>query len=200
MIAAPVFHAWGFGQMAISSTMTCTMIMARRFDPQGTLDLVRKHSATGLAVVPVMLERIIDLPAEVLDARPTPSLRFVTASGSRMRTEALLAFMDRYGDIVYNSYNATEAGLISTATPADMRIAPRPPVVPSPGRTSGFSTTTTTCSAPTRSDGSSWRATPDSTATPPATLRRSPETTWSPATSAASTATDCCSWWAATTR
>lgn len=124
VIAAPVFHAWGFGQMAISSTMTCTMIMARRFDPQGTLDLVRKHSATGLAVVPVMLERIIDLPAEVLDARPTPSLRFVTASGSRMRTEALLAFMDRYGDIVYNSYNATEAGLISTATPADMRIAP----------------------------------------------------------------------------
>ena len=95
----------------------------------GTLDLVRKHSATGLAVVPVM-PGIIDLPAEVLDARPTPSLRFVTASGLRMRTEALLAFMDRYGDIVYNSYNATEAGLISTATPADMRIAPRPPVVP----------------------------------------------------------------------
>ena len=124
VIAAPIFHAWGFGQMAISSTMTCTMIMARRFDPQGTLDLVRKHSATGLAVVPVMLERIIDLPAEILDARPMPSLRFVTASGSRMRTEALLAFMDRYGDIVYNSYNATEAGLISTATPADMRIAP----------------------------------------------------------------------------
>ena len=124
VIAAPIFHAWGFGQMAISSTMTCTMIMERRFDPKGTLDLVRRHAATGLAVVPVMIERIIDLPAEVLDARPMPSLRFVTASGSRMRTEALLAFMDRYGDIIYNSYNATEAGLISTATPADMRIAP----------------------------------------------------------------------------
>jgi fatty-acyl-CoA synthase len=32
--------------------------------------------------------------------------------------------MDRFGDVVYNSYNATEAGLISTATPADLRAAP----------------------------------------------------------------------------
>ncbi|WP_168703558.1 AMP-binding protein [Gordonia paraffinivorans] len=124
VIAAPIFHAWGFGQAAISATMTCTMIMRRRFDPVATLDLVREHEATGLAVVPVMLERIIDLPDDVLDARPMPSLRFVTASGSRMRTDALIAFMDRFGDIVYNSYNATEAGLISTATPEDLRAAP----------------------------------------------------------------------------
>ena len=124
VIAAPIFHAWGFGQVAISATMTCTMIMRRRFDPVATLDLVREHEATGLAVVPVMLERIIDLPDDVLDARPMPSLRFVTASGSRMRTDALIAFMDRFGDIVYNSYNATEAGLISTATPEDLRAAP----------------------------------------------------------------------------
>jgi fatty-acyl-CoA synthase len=124
VIAAPIFHAWGFGQMAIASTMHVTMVMSRRFDPVGTLDLVRKHNASGLAVVPVMLERIIDLPDEVLDARPMPSLRFATASGSRMRAESMIAFMDRFGDVVYNSYNATEAGLISTATPADLRIAP----------------------------------------------------------------------------
>ena len=41
-----------------------------------------------------------------------------------MRTDALGAFLDRFGDVVYNSYNATEAGLISTATPQDLRVAP----------------------------------------------------------------------------
>ena len=41
--------------------------MRRRFDPEATLALVDEHRATGLAVVPVMLERIMDLPAEVLD-------------------------------------------------------------------------------------------------------------------------------------
>jgi fatty-acyl-CoA synthase len=124
VIAAPIFHAWGFGQVAIAATLSATMVMRRRFDPEVTLDLVDRHRATGLAAVPVMLERIMDLPDEVLDRYTGSSLRFVTASGSRMRPDALLAFMNRFGDVVYNSYNATEAGLISTAVPADLRAVP----------------------------------------------------------------------------
>jgi fatty-acyl-CoA synthase len=123
VVAAPMFHAWGFGQLAISATMACTVVMRRRFDPEATLSLVDEHRASGLAVVPVMLERIIDLPEETLDRYRLDSLRFVTASGSKMRGEAVLRFMDRFGDLVYNSYNATEAGLISTATPADLRVS-----------------------------------------------------------------------------
>ena len=124
VVAAPMFHAWGFGQLAISGTMGCTVVMRRKFDPEAILELVDTRRATGLAVVPVMLERIIDLPDERLDAYTLETLRFVTASGSRMRAEAVTRFMDRFGDVVDNSYNATEAGLISTATPADLRAAP----------------------------------------------------------------------------
>lgn len=65
----------------------------------------------------------MDLPAKTLDRYRLDSVRFVTASGSRMRGEAVTAFMDRFGDIVYNSYNATEAGQISVATPSDLRHA-----------------------------------------------------------------------------
>ena len=124
VVAAPMFHAWGFGQLAVASTMTCTVVLRRRFDPEATLELVQRHRATGLAVVPVMLERIIELPDEVLDHYDTSLLRFVTASGSRMRSEALVRFLDRFGDVVHNSYNATEAGQITVAVPADLRVAP----------------------------------------------------------------------------
>lgn len=124
VVAAPAFHAFGFGQVAIAFTIACPVVLRRRFDPATTMRLVDEHRATGLAVVPVMIERIVDLPAAEradLDGR---SLRFVTASGSRMRGDAVTTFMDRYGDVIYNSYNATEAGLITTAVPADLRIAP----------------------------------------------------------------------------
>jgi acyl-CoA synthetase (AMP-forming)/AMP-acid ligase II len=124
VVAAPMFHAWGFGQLAVSATLACTVVMRHRFDPEATLELVDSSGATGLAVVPVMLERIVDLPDDVLDRYDLGSLRFVTASGSRMRPDALTRFMDRVGDVVFNSYNATEAGLISCATPADLRAAP----------------------------------------------------------------------------
>jgi fatty-acyl-CoA synthase len=85
--------------------------------------LVDQHRATGLSVVPVMLERIMDLPPATLDSYSLASLRFVSASGSRMRPQSVIAFMDRFGDVVHNSYNATEAGQISVAVPADLRHA-----------------------------------------------------------------------------
>lgn len=123
VVAAPIFHAWGFGQLLIAATMSCTVVMRRRFDPEATLNLVATHRATGLGLVPVMLERITDLPPAVLNRYDLSTLRFATASGSRMRPDAVTTFMDLFGDVVYNSYNATEAGLITTAVPADLRIA-----------------------------------------------------------------------------
>jgi fatty-acyl-CoA synthase len=41
-----------------------------------------------------------------------------------MRPDVVIRFMDQFGDVIYNNYNATEAGMIATATPADLRAAP----------------------------------------------------------------------------
>ncbi|ORB30172.1 acyl-CoA ligase FadD12 [Mycolicibacterium parafortuitum] len=124
VIAAPMFHAWGFSQLAFAASMSCTIITRRKFDPEATLELVDKYRATGLCVVPVMFDRIMELPTEVLDKYSGRSLRFAAASGSRMRPDVVIKFMDRFGDVIYNNYNATEAGMIATATPRDLRAAP----------------------------------------------------------------------------
>ncbi|WP_246182853.1 acyl-CoA ligase FadD12 [Mycolicibacterium grossiae] len=124
VIAAPMFHAWGYSQLIFAAFMATTIVTRRRFDPEATLELVDRHDATGLVVVPVMLDRIMDLPDDVRRRHPCRALRFVTASGSRMRPDVVTRFMDEFGDIVYNNYNATEAGMIATATPADLRVAP----------------------------------------------------------------------------
>jgi acyl-CoA synthetase (AMP-forming)/AMP-acid ligase II len=124
VIAAPMFHAWGLGQLLMSTIMACTVVTRRNFDPEATLELVDRHRASGLSVVPVMLDRIVQLPDASLQKYTGRSLRFVNASGSRMRPDVVTAFMDRFGDVVYNNYNATEAGMIAVATPADLRVAP----------------------------------------------------------------------------
>ncbi len=41
-----------------------------------------------------------------------------------MHPDVVIAFMDRFGDVVVNNYNATEAGMIASATPEDLRAAP----------------------------------------------------------------------------
>jgi acyl-CoA synthetase (AMP-forming)/AMP-acid ligase II len=124
VVAAPMFHAWGFGQLVFSSIMACTVVTRRKFDPEATLAMVDRHRASGLSVVPVMFDRIMDLPPEIRKKYNTRSLRFANASGSRMRADVALAFMDEFGDVIYNNYNATEAGMVATATPPDLRAAP----------------------------------------------------------------------------
>ena len=124
VVVAPMFHAWGFSQLVFAASMACTVITRRKFDPEATLELIDRHRATGLCVVPVMFDRIMELPDEVRNKYSGRSLRFAAASGSRMRPDVVIKFMDQFGDVIYNNYNATEAGMIATATPQDLRAAP----------------------------------------------------------------------------
>jgi acyl-CoA synthetase (AMP-forming)/AMP-acid ligase II len=124
VVVAPMFHAWGFSQLVFAASLGCTVATRRKFDPEATLDLVDRYQATGLCVVPVMFDRIMDLPDDVRRRYSGGSLKFATASGSRMRPDVVTRFMDEFGNIIYNNYNATEAGMIATATPTDLRAAP----------------------------------------------------------------------------
>src|SRR6201994_5141600 len=65
VVVAPMFHAWGFSQLIFAASLGCTVATRRKFDPEATLELIDPHQATGLCVVPVMLDRLIDLPDEV---------------------------------------------------------------------------------------------------------------------------------------
>jgi acyl-CoA synthetase (AMP-forming)/AMP-acid ligase II len=133
VVVAPMFHAWGFSQLIFAASMACTVVTRRKFDPEATLELIDRHRATGLCVVPVMFDRIMDLPDDVRNRYSCRSLRFAAASGSRMRPDVVIAFMDQFGDVIVNNYNATEAGLIASATPEDLRAAPDTAGKPAPG-------------------------------------------------------------------
>ncbi len=131
MIAAPLFHSWGFFHFVISLPTASTMVLRRRFDPEETLRAVQQYDAQVLGVVPVMLQRILRLPEETLAAYDLSSLRITSASGSALPGELATEWMDRFGDNVYNLYGSTEVAYATVATPEDLRAAPgtagRPP-------------------------------------------------------------------------
>src|SRR3954454_651510 len=59
MIAAPMFHSWGFVHFTLGMALSSTLVLKRKFDPEATLSLTAQHEATSLVVVPVMLQRIL---------------------------------------------------------------------------------------------------------------------------------------------
>jgi acyl-CoA synthetase (AMP-forming)/AMP-acid ligase II len=124
MIAAPLFHSWGFFHFVMSLPTASTIVLRRRFDEEETLRAVQSHRAQVLAVVPVMLQRILRLPKEALDAYDLSSLRITSASGSALPGELATEWMDRFGDTVYNLYGSTEVAYATVATPEDLRAAP----------------------------------------------------------------------------
>jgi fatty-acyl-CoA synthase len=124
MIAAPLFHSWGFFHFVMSLPTASTIVLRRRFDPEGTLRAIEEHRAQVLGAVPVMLQRILRLPEETLDKYDLSSLRVTALSGSTLPGELAIAWMDRFGDNVYNLYGSTEVAYATVATPEELRTAP----------------------------------------------------------------------------
>jgi acyl-CoA synthetase (AMP-forming)/AMP-acid ligase II len=131
MIAAPLFHSWGFLHFVISLPTSSTMVLRRRFDPEETLATIERTNADVLAVVPVMIQRILGLDADTLGKYDLPSLKIAALSGSALPGELATQWMDRFGDNIYNLYGSTEVSFATIARPEDLRAAPgtagRPP-------------------------------------------------------------------------
>jgi acyl-CoA synthetase (AMP-forming)/AMP-acid ligase II len=131
MIAAPMFHSWGFVHFTLGMSLSSTLVLKRKFDPEGTLSLTAQHEATALIVVPVMMQRILELPDETLKQYDLSKVRVVAVSGSALPGAVSERWMDLFGDNVYNLYGSTEVAWASIATPQDLRAAPgtagRPP-------------------------------------------------------------------------
>jgi acyl-CoA synthetase (AMP-forming)/AMP-acid ligase II len=123
-IAAPLFHSWGFAHFTIGLMLNSTLVLHRRFDPEASLAAIARTRADSLVVVPVMMQRILNLPAETRSKYDTSSLSIVAASGSALPGDLATEWMDAYGDTLYNLYGSTEVAWATIAGPEEMRAAP----------------------------------------------------------------------------
>ena len=124
MIAAPLFHSWGFAHLTLGLALESTLVLRRKFDPEDTLRAVAHHGASALALVPVMLQRILELPSSAIERYDTSSLRVIALSGSVLPGDLATRAMDTFGEILYNLYGSTEVAWATIATPQDLRAAP----------------------------------------------------------------------------
>jgi len=132
VLAAPLFHAWGFANMGLAVLLGSTMVLRPRFDPATTLADVATHKARVLVAVPVMLQRMCDLPDDEIARHDTSTLQAVVLSGSALPGALATRWMDTFGDNLFNLYGSTEVGWGTIATPDDLRADPstagRPPL------------------------------------------------------------------------
>jgi len=150
VVEAPLFHTWGYAALQMAWALRAPVVLHRRFDPEQTLRAIASHRDVTVFAVPVMCQRILELPAEVRDRYDTSALRIFALSGAALPGDLATRFMDAFGDRLYNVYGSTEASWVSIATPHELRLDPRtagrPPrntslaIVGADGRKAGRST------------------------------------------------------------
>ncbi|WP_084477806.1 SDR family NAD(P)-dependent oxidoreductase [Nocardia jejuensis] len=131
IVAPPLHHTYGFLALLGSFLMGSTAIVHERFDPEQVLADIERHSVHLACLVPTMLKRVMDLPPDVRHDYNTDSLQMVACGAAPLPPWLATAFMDEFGDVLFNGYASTETGVGALASPADLRAAPgtvgRPP-------------------------------------------------------------------------
>ncbi len=130
VIGAPLFHSWGFAHLSLASALGSTIVLRRRFNPAQVVADANRYHADTIALVPVMLQRMLDLdPAEGTLAKG--AVRIIALSGSALSAELAVRATERYGHVLYNLYGSTEVAWATIAGPDDIAAAPgtagRPP-------------------------------------------------------------------------
>lgn len=131
VVDAPLFHMWGFAALQLGLALRAPVVLRRRFDPEETLAELGRWRRSALFSVPVLIQRIMELPEEVRASYDVRGLRVAALSGSSLPGDLAHRFMDAFGDRLYNVYGSTEASWVSIAGPRELRVNPatagRPP-------------------------------------------------------------------------
>jgi fatty-acyl-CoA synthase len=124
LAVCPLYHSTGLGFLGMSLMLGCTVVIEREFDPERFLATVQRERITTTAIVPTMLHRLMSLPTEVLDRYDTRSLRMMICGGAQLPAPLAERALDRFGPVLFNFYGSTETGLVTVATPYELRVAP----------------------------------------------------------------------------
>jgi fatty-acyl-CoA synthase len=120
----PMFHALGFAHAMLAVALGSKLVVQRKFDPLVALQDAAKQKATAMIVVPVMLQRMLDLGEEARAELDLSALKIIFVSGSQLGAELARRSQEAFGPVVYNLYGSTEVAYATIATPQDLMEQP----------------------------------------------------------------------------
>ncbi|WP_040490981.1 class I adenylate-forming enzyme family protein [Ilumatobacter nonamiensis] len=134
LLTLPIHH--GAGPMI--ATATCanggTAVLLDPYDAEEALRLIDRHGVQSWTAVPTMLLRIMALPEDVLDRYDLSSLTALTTGAAAVPQTLKEWVIEHLGpDVLWESYGASEAGMISYTAPEHQLSKPGTSGIPFDG-------------------------------------------------------------------
>ncbi len=132
-VVGPLYHAGPNAAARVALDMAERIVVLPRFDAEQLLKVIEEHRITHLSLVPVMLVRLLKLPAEVRARYDVSSLENVTHGGSPCAPEVRRAMIEWWGPVVNETYGSTETGLVTCVSAKEWLDHPGTAGRPFPG-------------------------------------------------------------------
>lgn len=132
-VVGPLYHAGPNAAARVALDMAERIAVLPRFDAEQLLRTIEEHRITHLSLVPVMLVRLLKLPAEARARYDVSSLENVTHGGSPCAPEVRRAMIEWWGPIVNETYGSTETGLVTCVSAREWLDHPGTAGRPFPG-------------------------------------------------------------------
>jgi fatty-acyl-CoA synthase len=124
LVVCPLYHSAAPAFCGMMLALGATLTLVDHFDEREVLGLIERHRLTSAFMVPTMLQRLADLPQDVLAAHDSSSLRWVCSGAAPLPTGTARDFQAAFGFLLWNFYGATETGLVTLAGPFDHAARP----------------------------------------------------------------------------
>jgi acyl-CoA synthetase (AMP-forming)/AMP-acid ligase II len=137
LVACPLHHAAAQMFATLAQVLGNTVVTTAEFSAPAFFALAAQEGVTTTALVPSMLQQLLAYAAEheVQNAGVGTTgpgaprtlgagLRVVFSCGAPLAPAVSTAFMNRFGDVLWNVYGAIETGMVSLASPRDLRAYP----------------------------------------------------------------------------
>jgi acyl-CoA synthetase (AMP-forming)/AMP-acid ligase II len=124
LAVGPLYHSAPCAHAMMALNLGHAVVVSRRFEPEGTLELIQRYGVTNTFMVPTMFHRMLGLPEAVRARYDLSTLTMVFHSAAPIPVETKQRMMDWWGPVLYEYYGSTECGAIVIATPHDWLAHP----------------------------------------------------------------------------
>jgi acyl-CoA synthetase (AMP-forming)/AMP-acid ligase II len=125
LVLAPLYHSGAQAFVLINTALGATVVLMDHFEAGRALDLLSYERIHSTFMVPTMIRRILELPAEHHARRPTPTLRALVSGAAPFGAGLRARAIERFGAAaIFDFYGATELGWVTLADGIEMQARP----------------------------------------------------------------------------
>ncbi|MBV8866814.1 MAG: AMP-binding protein, partial [Acidobacteriaceae bacterium] len=110
----PLFHANGWGRPQTATMTGAKQVMVRRFEPTQVLRLIQEERATGMSLVPLMANALLNCPD--LGGFDTSSMEDIHLGGAAASPELIARLEQAFACNIMAGYGLTETGPVVSSS------------------------------------------------------------------------------------